>query len=166
VQAAGSTPRVVAATLVAALFAVAAPAALGDADPASDVLLTDDIYFSYDANVSDDLKTGLNDAVTGLNRKGYRLKVAVIETKFDLGGIASFYGHPKTYARFLGLELRGIYGGRLLIVMAKGFGFYYGKKATAKTDAMLRKIKIGSGGDGLLKAATAAVKKLGATKPR
>jgi hypothetical protein len=160
------TPALVLASLAAALLASVAPPALADADPASDVLLTDDVYFSYDASVSADLKTGLASAVTKVNHRGYRLKVALIEKRFDLGGIASLYGHPKAYAQFLGLELTGIYRGRLLIVMPKGFGFYYGRKANAKTDAMLKKIKIGPGGDGLLKAATAAVNKLASAKPR
>jgi hypothetical protein len=47
----------------------------------------------------------------------------------------------------------------------QGFGVYHGKKKTAKAETMLRKIPIGDGGDGLLKAAVAAVKKLGAAKP-
>ncbi len=157
-------PRSLIASLTVALALLASPGALADADPASDVLLTDEVFLPYDAKISSDLSDTLKSEVAKANAHGYKLKVAVIETKLDLGGITSFFGKPKQYAHFLGLELSIAYKGRLLVVMPKGFGIYYGKRSTTKTDATLRKIHVSASGDGLVKSATAAVKKLVAVK--
>jgi hypothetical protein len=163
-QGAFSAGRLAAATLAACVVATLAPDAFADADPASDVLIGQNIYFPYDTKLSPEAKTGLTTTVAKLNRKGYRLKVAIIAQEFDLGGIPSFYGKPKQYVRFLGIELAGLFKGRLLVVMPQGFGFYHGKTPTTKAYRALQKIPIDGSTDGLVTAATGAVKKLGTMK--
>ena len=100
------------------------------------------------------------------NSQGYRIKVAVIAAELDLGGIPSFFGKPREYAHFLGLELALAYKSRLLVVMHTGFGVYYGTKSTATMYATLKKISFHPlDGDDLLRGAATAVKKLSAPQP-
>src|SRR5207245_1571519 len=68
---------------------------------------------------------------------GYRIKVAVVATKIDLGAIPSLFGKPAEYAKFLGQELSGYYIGPLLIVMPAGYGIYDGGRSTQAEDAIL-----------------------------
>jgi hypothetical protein len=56
-------------------------------------------------------------------KQGYPVRVAVIQSKNDLGAIPQLLGKPGEYARFLGAELRFAYRGRLLVVMQQGYGF-------------------------------------------
>ena len=96
-----------AAVLVAAAVAVLAPLARADADPASDVLLSQSIFLPFfGGQASDDAKNDLKTAVDQANAGGYPLRVAVIGTKDDLGGVAGAWGRPQPYAAFLGQELR------------------------------------------------------------
>ena len=53
---------------------------------------------------------------------GYVVEITVIGSRTDLGAVPQLFGHPRGYARFLGGELRLMYGGRLIIVMPQGVG--------------------------------------------
>jgi hypothetical protein len=144
--------------LVAVSLGVAA--ALADADPASDTLLTGDVFlpFSpYTPSTADALKAAVDSAYA----KGYRLKVAVIFTESDLGGIPNFFGNPQKYAEFLGSELRRLFVGPLLIVMPAGFGIYDGGRSTAAEERVLGEALVDhSSVDALISSATAAVTRL------
>jgi hypothetical protein len=118
--------------LIAAAIATAPPAALADVDPASDVLLQQNVFLPYQPQVCDQLKSQLTELTKRTSTAGYPLKVAVIGRQYDLGGAPEFYGKPSAYAKFLGQEL-AVFGpdvGRdlaripLLVVMPQGFGTY------------------------------------------
>ena len=57
-----------------------------------------------------------------MSRNG-RIRVALIANPSDLGGITAFWGAPRRYARFLGLELGYYYKNSLLVVMPAGIGY-------------------------------------------
>jgi hypothetical protein len=158
---------VVALSLVALVCGVAtfaAQAAVADGDPASDVLLFDDVYLPL-TPVSGPLGKQLTEAVAATNKAGFKIKVALIATATDLGSVPILFNQPGQYAKFLGAELLALYKERLLIVMPVGFGVYRGGADMAKEAASLAGIKIGAGSDGLAQAALAALKRLADTKP-
>ncbi len=142
----------------------AARAAVADGDPASDVLLFDDVYLPLEP-VSGPLAQQLKDAVAAANKSGFKIKVALILTATDLGSVPVLFNQPGQYAKFLGAELSGLYKERLLIVMPVGFGLYRGGADTTAALASLAGIKIGAGPDGLAQGALAALKRLNDTRP-
>ncbi len=150
---------VLAVALVAAC--VVAAGARADGDPASDLLITQNVFVPFDAPAK-----SATDALTAQVASVYagndRLKVAVIGSKVDLGAIPSLFDKPSEYAKFLGQELSGFYIGPLLIVMPSGYGIYDGGRATDAEDAVIAHLDAptSSGSDALVQAATAAVAKL------
>ena len=113
---------VLAVSLAAAVFAVAAAAALADGDPASDVLLFQPAFFPY-AAPSDSARAELRGAVAAARQAGYTIRVAVIQSRRDLGANPELYAQPQLYAKFLDAELRSAgYFGALAVVMPQGFG--------------------------------------------
>jgi hypothetical protein len=142
--------------------ACAVPAALADGDPASDVLITADVYFPIQTPSSSS-ESALASAVAGVYDHGNRLKVAVVATRQDLGSIPSLYGKPAEYAQFLGQELAGFYEGPLLIVEPAGFGIYDAGRSTKAEGGVLAGLSVdGSSTDALTQSATDAVEKLDA----
>jgi hypothetical protein len=153
--------------LIAALASlVAVPAAHADADPASDILYTQRIYLPFfGQKVSDANAAALKKVVDEAWNKGYKVKVALIATRNDLGGIFQLWQKPQTYANFLGRELVFLYKGPLLTVMPDGIGVYHFKHSVAKEKAVIEKIKVAPTADGIANAATLAVAKLAGLKP-
>ena len=115
-------------TLLALLLAFPTPVALGDADPASDVLILQDVFLPYPAPPADVGKR-LRATVEAAKQNDYQIKVAVIATEDDLGGVAKLFGEPDRYAAFLGNEIAYNVKKRLLIVMPVGFGLRDGSAA-------------------------------------
>jgi hypothetical protein len=152
---------VVARVLIAlALALVLTPLAAADGDPASDVLVTQNVFFPY-PTPSGSSTSSLSGAVESAYAKGYRVKVAVIATQNDLGSVPSLFGKPQEYAQFLGQELQSYYVGPLLIVMPSGFGIYDGGRTTAAEEKVLARLHVsGSSGDQLTLSAASAVKSL------
>src|SRR5438552_3343488 len=113
-------------------------------------------------------RQALDQAIAASYAKDYRVKVAVIASKDDLGAIPSLFGKPADYARFLGTELQFLYVGPLLIVMPAGFGVYDGGRTTAAEDAVLVRLKASaSSADDLTRSAATAVQALlAAGRPR
>ena len=146
----------------AALGLLAAPAARADGDPASDYLYAYKVFLPYDAKFAKPDASKFTALVSATNKAGFKIRVAVIWSSYDMGSVTVLYGKPRTYAKFLGLELSFIYKQRLLIVEPAGFGFNWPKHSTAAEYAVLAKIPIKPGPAGLLAAAQAAVKKLAA----
>ena len=145
---------------VAAIAALPAAASLADGDPASDVLLEQNVFVPYDAP-SRAAETELQQAVDRVYAHGDRIKVAVIADQTDLGAIPSIFGHPSDYAHFLGVELGLWYVGPLLVVMPAGFGIYDGGRATTTEEAVLRSLHVdASSPDGLTQSAANAVQRL------
>jgi hypothetical protein len=152
----------VALALAAVAFGVAP--ARADGDPASDILLGDNVFLTYTVQVSPAAKAALAQAVAKLNKSGFRVKVAVIADPADLGAVPSLFGKPQVYAKFLGTEIAFQYTNRLLVVMPNGFGFSRRGKSIVREKKLLAHVKVKQGGDGLAYSAVSALKAL--SKPR
>jgi hypothetical protein len=167
--------RAVLCLLACALAAgIATPLARADGDPASDYLVSQQVFLSYDAKIPATLQSKLVAAVASANKNGYPLKVALIWSRYDLGSVPELFGKPKTYARFLDAEDSKCWWGgscgsgrfktttRLLVVMPNGLGFAQWKHSPASGYRTLAGIKVTRTPAGLATAATTAVVKLAA----
>jgi hypothetical protein len=110
--------------------------AAANGDPASDVLLTQNMYLPYEAPSASTAKR-LSRAVESAYARHYRIKVAVIANQLDLGAVPSLWGKPNQYAKFLGTELEPFYVGPLLIVMPVGLGVYDGGRPVSAEERVL-----------------------------
>jgi hypothetical protein len=121
---------VVGIAVAVSLFGASAHA---NVDPASDVLLQQNVFLPYEPKVCPQLADALKKLTDRVVKEGYPVKVAIIGSEADLGGAPQYFGRPQDYARFLGSEIGiGISGpggaggqanGSLLTVMPAGFGF-------------------------------------------
>jgi hypothetical protein len=145
--------------LVLLVFALAAPLAHADGDPASDYLYTQKVFVPFDVAKQ---PGPLAADIEGATKAGFTIRVAVIGSAYDLGSVPSLWRKPQLYARFLGAELAFVYKQRLLIVMPNGFGFYWKGHPATREYATLAKIHIAHGNPGLLTAARDAVHALAA----
>ena len=149
------------AALVAVLVALLAPAAArANGDPASDVLLTDQVFLPFEAPVSKQAAQELRGTVAEANRKGFKIRVAVIAFTGDLGTAVSLWRHPQSYSKFLWSEVAFVYSNWLLVAMPSGFGFWNGKKPVAKELLVLKGRKPGATPTALVQSTTAAVRAL------
>ena len=159
----------IAASLCAAAALVVPASAFADGDPASDVLLSDTIYFPY-TKPSDDVVAKLRAVVEASRRAGAPVRVAIISSRQDLGAVPDYFGRPGEYAKFLSGELSAFgqlagpqhgkaNGDPLLVVMPAGFGT---NGLPAATDRELRSIDLGGDAspDGLSSAAGYAVQEI------
>jgi hypothetical protein len=151
-----------AALLLGLLVLVLPAGASANGDPASDVLLTQQVFLPFEAPVSKSVADILSKTVAAANQKGYKIRVAVIAFSGDLGTAVSLWGHPQDYAKFLGSEITFVYANRLLVAMPAGFGFYDGKKPVAKERRVLAKVKPGKTPTALAESAAEAVRALAA----
>lgn len=136
-----------------ALLALLIPAApvLADADPASDVLLAQDVFLPYQPNtVSPAIAKALNETVSRAHAAGFPVKVALIAAAQDLGAIPNLFGHPQQYAQFLDREISFNTRTPLLVVMPQGLGVAAAGKAPPMAVS-------GTGADALARAAIPAV---------
>jgi cytochrome oxidase Cu insertion factor (SCO1/SenC/PrrC family) len=165
VRCGGWVRRCAAATLVAAVAAVGvfASTARADGDPASDYLLSQQVFFSSLPSSGSSSERQLAATVSAANRAGFAIRVAVISSSYDLGSIAALWREPSLYARFLGVELSAVYKGRLLVVMPNGFGFNWPGHPTAPADRVLARVPAGSAGTALMSSAADAVRTLAGT---
>jgi hypothetical protein len=147
------------AAIVACVFAATARA---DGDPASDYLLASQTFIPFDLKLTKDQQQQLTSLVHDTNKSGYKIRVALIGSPYDLGAVTSLWRMPRPYARFLGAELAFLYKQRLLVVMPQGFGFNWPHHPSSKEYAALSTIKVEPGAQGLLDASVQAVQKLAA----
>jgi len=152
--------RVLILALLAA--AVVVPAARADGDPASDFLITEQVFYSYYSNVPKATLKQLQTTVADANKKHFTIRVAVITSPYDLGSLSALWQKPQPYCRFLSLELAFAYKGRLLVVTPNGYGYVDKTKPVPATLALLRTVPIGKKTDGLLLTADKAVRLLAA----
>ncbi len=110
--------------LIAALLGwmLCASTAWADGDPASDVLLGENVFYPFDPAVSRAVQNTLNSETAAAQRDRYQIKVALIAAPPDLGVIPSLFGHPQAYADFLYREITFLGPQRLLVVMYDGYG--------------------------------------------
>jgi hypothetical protein len=140
-------------------IALRAAPARADGDPASDVLLGQDVFLPY-SSISAITQRRLFAVASAAKSAGYPIKIALIGAKTDLGVLPSLFGKPESYARFLSSELNGVVAGPVLVVMPAGFGLAVEGRARSTTS--LNGIPIGPGADGLGTAALTATERLAA----
>jgi hypothetical protein len=150
--------------LVATLLLLAAPAvARANGDPASDYLLVQNVFLPFNAKVDPSVSTRLAETIRAANQSNFKIKVAVIGSRYDLGTAFSLYNKAQRYAQFLGLELSFQFHGRLLVVMPNGYGYTTGGKTDAAGVRVVAKLPP-AGKDATKEAAgaTEAIRKLAA----
>jgi hypothetical protein len=151
------------ALLAAAVLALLpAAGARANGDPASDVLITQQVFLPAEAPIPASDAEELQKTVADANQRGFRIRVALIAFTGDLGTAVSLWKHPQSYAQFLGSELAFVYTNRLLIAMPSGFGFDRGTKPVAKERRVLARVPAGKTPAELARSTTAAVRALAA----
>jgi hypothetical protein len=143
--------------LVLALAAGLASGARADADPASDWLYVRDVFLPFEG-VSKAVGEELTAAARTAKDDGTPIKIAVIASRRDLGGVPSLFGKPLYYARFLGAELEFLYSGKLLVVMPQGAAL--SQRGRLIANPMVLRAEIEPGTDGLVRTATRLVREL------
>jgi hypothetical protein len=150
--------------LLLAVFALVSgwtsSSARADADPASDVLYAQSVFYSFDRLPTEAAQKRLNEVVAASGKAGYPIRVALIGDASDLGGVTALWKKPRTYAHFLGLELSFAYHDSLLVVMPVGIGYYKQGVDPAAGYASLRGVRVQEGIDGLADTAVQAVSRL------
>jgi hypothetical protein len=141
---------------------VAAAPARADADPASDTLYTGRVFLPLGTTVSPRLAQRLAATAAAAEQAGKPIRVALIASPTDLGGVPSLFGRPTEYARFLDAELQFVYDGLLLVVMPQGAGLAEHGRLVA--NAAVVGARVGPGGDGLTRTAIELVEKLSGTR--
>jgi hypothetical protein len=137
--------------------------ARANGDPASDYLLVQNVFLPFNAKVDPAASKELADTLRAADQKNFKMKVAVIGSRYDLGTAFSLYDKAEKYAEFLGLELSFQYHGRLLVVMPNGYGVSLnGKPDPAGTRVVSALPPPGKNATNQVKGATKAVRKLAA----
>ena len=149
------------ATVAALLLLVPAGVARADGDPASDVLLTDDVFLPYPPNAPGRaLNEALRATVKRAKAAGFGVKVALVAAPGDLGAYPQLNSQPQSYANLLSGELGSAQPpgpqrkGPPLLVVTTG-GNQLGDRAG---DALAGIVPVpGAGGDALARTAIGAV---------
>ena len=149
--------------LALVLLAGAAPRALADGDPGSDVLVYQSLFAESDAGLSVAQQAQLGALLKASARAGAPIRVAIIAGRSDLGAVTALWRQPRSYARFLGIELSLAYKQRLLVVMPNGFGFNWDHHSVTAGYRALAGVRTRPGGAGLLAATETAVTRLAKT---
>ena len=149
------------AAAVVALLAV--PPASANGDPASDVLLTRQVFVGPEVPVTKSKLDALEQTVAAANDRGYPIRVAVIAFTGDLGTAISLWRRPQDYAKFLGSEIAFVYAKRLLVAMPAGFGVNRPHRPVATERRALAGLRPGKTPDALVESTTVAVRKLAAS---
>jgi hypothetical protein len=139
-----------------ALVALTGTVALADGDPASDVLLGENVFYPYSPPVTASIQKSLSADAAALRKAGFPLKVALIASPVDLGVIPDLFGKPQKYADFLDQEISFQGKQHLLVVMASGYGVQGVSAAAQRAVASLPK-PAGKQSNDLARAAAVAV---------
>ena len=127
--------------VVAALVAAIVPAAArADGDPASDYLIGQSVFAPNDENIPTVDAGNLTLLVTNAQSSGFRVKVALIGARADLGSVTSLWRQPQRYAQFLSEELFFVYRNTLLVVMPNGYGIAQRGKPLPADEERLRRL--------------------------
>ena len=141
---------------------VFAPAARADGDPASDVLVYQNLFVTSESGMSAGQQAEVTNLLATAARDGFPIRVAIIAAPVDLGAVPALFDKPAAYANFLGIELSLVYKQRLLVVMPNGFGFSWTGHSATAAYGLLSKVPAGTGGAGLTTATVTAVRTLAA----
>jgi hypothetical protein len=154
------------ALIAVVLLAWAAPAALANGDPPSDVLIREDVYAPAEP-ARPALVRSLRTAAAKARDAGYPAKVAVVQSELDLGNLATAFGKPQEYADYLASDLRRHPDVEdefaLLAVMPAGAGiagksFNSGEREAARTID----VSTSANSDQLVRAAQTTLEKMAA----
>jgi hypothetical protein len=147
---------------ILAALAVAPVPARADGDPASDVLLGQNVFYPYQPPVAADLQKALDAETAVAARVHFPIKVALIASPVDLGVITQLFGKPQQYARFLDQEISYQTRQPLLVVMRDGYGT---QGLPAPAAALVRTLPKPASGrsEDLARAALAAVPRIART---
>jgi hypothetical protein len=142
-------------------LAARAPAARADGDPASDVLLLQSLYTPVAQKISPPVLKQLQGTIRSADASGFKIRVALILDRTDLGSVPQLLGHPKEYVQLLSSEL--VYGwtGAIIAVEPSGIGVR-NVKPLAPAQRLVDGIKVAAPAtsDGLARAAISAIQKL------
>jgi hypothetical protein len=136
--------RLLALALAAVLAGTAAATARADGDPASDVLLSDNVFLSYQSPYGSKEGRALEALTKEAKQQAFPIRVAVITQIADLGSVGGLYGKAQRYADFLGQEITFVYRGTLVVAMngrPGGFGVH-GPGATPAAKRALARMKL------------------------
>jgi hypothetical protein len=127
--------------LIGAAVCLSAPAvARANGDPASDYLLTQNVFLPFTTKIDQNSVKRLNALLDEAKSQRFPIRVALILSPSDLGTAFSLFGKPEKYAQFLGLELSFVYRDRLLVVMPNGYGYAVKGDPDPKASAVLKKL--------------------------
>jgi len=130
--------------LAVALAGTAAGTARADGDPASDVLLSDNVFLSYQSPYGSAEGRALEGLAKEAKQQHFPMRVAVITQLADMGSVGGLYGKAQRYADFLASEVAFVYRGTLVVVMngkPGGFGVH-GPGATPAARRALARMKL------------------------
>ena len=142
-----------------AAVALAPAKSVADGDPASDVLLGENVFYPYTPPVALATQKALNRETAAAKRAGFPIKVALIGSPIDLGVVPGLFGKPQKYADFLDQEISFRGKQPLLVVMAAGYGTQGLPTAVNGVSAALPK-PAGTASNDLASAAITAVGRL------
>ena len=131
--------RVVLLAVATVLLSVPA-VARANGDPASDYLLTQNVFLPFTTTIDRNEVKRLDALLKAAKRQHSPIRVALILTPSDLGSAFSLFNKPQKYAEFLGLELSFVYRERLLVVMPKGYGSSVNGNPDPKAAQVLKKL--------------------------
>ena len=146
--------RMIVLVILLTLAGMAPRSARADGDPASDVLLVQNVFLPFTPPVSRSLASILDSTISSAHAAGFPIKVALIESRIDLGADPQLYGTPQRYASFLDVEISYNSRAKLLVVMPQGFGTAAAGPLSALTGI---RIDAAQKTDGLARAAIEAV---------
>jgi hypothetical protein len=142
---------------------LSASVARANGDPASDYLLTQNVFLPFTQTIDQSQVKRLDALLKEANKQHYRIRVAIIGSPSDLGTAFSLFEKPQKYAEFLGLELSFVYRDRLLVVMPKGYGSSVNGDPDPKAAQVLKNLPPpGRNATKEVEAAIAAVQRLAA----
>jgi len=114
--------------IVALAAAFGVPGALADGDPASDVLVTENVFVPLELSIT--RQTELLSALLNSSAPaGFPVRVALIAAPDDLGTATALWRNPVGYSRYLGTELSLAFTGQVVVVMPNGIGVWPGRVA-------------------------------------
>lgn len=148
--------------LLAALAVALPPSgALADGDPASDVLIANTLYTPVAEKISPPVLRQLQSTIAQANAGGFKVRVALILDRTDLGAVPQLFGHPVKYVKLLSAELFYAWKGAIIAVQPSGIGVQNIEPlAPAQSVADAIPVTAPSTADGLALAANDAVRKL------
>jgi hypothetical protein len=152
------------ALILAAALCLAFPAAASaNGDPASDYLLVQNVFLPFNAKIDPKAAADLSGTIRAADSSGFKVKVALIGSRYDLGTAFSLYNKAQRYSEFLGLEITFVFHRHLIVVMPNGFGTSIAGKEDPRGIKALKSLPPpGKDATKQARAATTAVRRLAA----